>query len=76
MRTKLIAGNWKMNLNRAQSVELAAALAKELGVRQQCGRRCLPPAVYLDAVKRSVTRRSASVPRIATTNPREHLLGN
>jgi len=51
MRTKLIAGNWKMNLNRAQSVELAAALAKEIGAGGSVDVAVCPPAVYLDAVK-------------------------
>ena len=31
MRRPFIAGNWKMNLNRADSVKLAAALAEKIG---------------------------------------------
>ena len=50
MSRALIAGNWKMNLNRAQSV----ALAKELGAKagEHAGVTLLvcPPAVYLTSV--------------------------
>src|SRR3954470_933164 len=48
-RTKFIAGNWKMNTNKAMAIELAKAVAMgapaagvEVGVA--------PPFVYLDAV--------------------------
>ena len=49
MRTKFIAGNWKMNTNKASAIELARAVAKGApasGV--QVG--IAPPFVYLDAV--------------------------
>src|SRR5262249_12410222 len=49
MRTKFIAGNWKMNTNKSSAIELAKGVAKgapasgvEAGVA--------PPFVYLDAV--------------------------
>src|SRR5438067_13408322 len=49
MRTKFVAGNWKMNTNKASAIELAKAVAKgapasgvDVGVA--------PPFVYLDAV--------------------------
>src|SRR5436305_15244902 len=49
MRTKFVAGNWKMNTAKASAVELAKAVAKgapRIGV--QVG--VAPPFVYLDAV--------------------------
>jgi triosephosphate isomerase len=50
MRTKFIAGNWKMNLNSAQGLELAAALAKAVGSQSDVEVAICPPAVYLDAI--------------------------
>jgi triosephosphate isomerase len=47
-RTKLIAGNWKMNTTKASAVALAAAVAKATPVDVQVG--IAPPFVYLDAV--------------------------
>src|SRR5688572_26993260 len=53
-RTPFVAGNWKMNTNRAAAVELARAVAKgvdstgvEVGVA--------PPFVYLDAVGQAIS---------------------
>ncbi len=48
-RTPFVAGNWKMNLDRAAGIELAKLLAEEEhpGVDEGCA----PPFVYLDAVK-------------------------
>lgn len=50
MRRKFIAGNWKMNTNSAQGLELAAALAKAIGVESGVEVAICPPAVYLDAI--------------------------
>ena len=50
MRTPLIAGNWKMNLNRAESVALAQAVAAGAGSAGSVELAVFPPAVYLDAV--------------------------
>jgi len=50
MRRKFIAGNWKMNLNSAQGVELAAALAKAVGSSSDVEVAVCPPSVYLIAV--------------------------
>jgi triosephosphate isomerase len=50
MRKKFIAGNWKMNLNSAQGLELAAALAKAVGSQSDVEVAICPPAVYLDAI--------------------------
>ncbi len=46
MRTPFIAGNWKMNLNREQSKELAAAVAKEHSSSSVEAALC-PPSIYL-----------------------------
>lgn len=52
-RIPFVGGNWKMNLNRAQAVELAKAVARgvaelpiDVGVA--------PPFVYLDAVNQAI----------------------
>jgi triosephosphate isomerase len=50
MRRKFIAGNWKMNLDSAQGLELAAALAKAVGAESPVEVAICPPAVYLDAI--------------------------
>jgi triosephosphate isomerase len=51
MRTPFIAGNWKMNLNRAESTALAKAVAD--GAKDAAGIdvAVFPPAVYVDAVR-------------------------
>ena len=51
MRRPFIAGNWKMNLNRSQGVELAAALVAKAGDHAQVDIAVCPPAVYLEAVR-------------------------
>jgi triosephosphate isomerase len=52
-RTKFIAGNWKMNTNKASAIELARGVAKgapaggvEVGIA--------PPHVYIDAVGQAI----------------------
>ena len=50
MRRFFIAGNWKMNLDRAASVELAAGIVSALGDISQLDVAICPPAVYLEAV--------------------------
>jgi triosephosphate isomerase len=54
MRRPFIAGNWKMNLNRAQGVDLAAALAGRAGEYPQVDIAVCPPAVYLEAVRKAL----------------------
>lgn len=49
MRRPFIAGNWKMNLNRQQAVDLARGLVESLG-RDDLDVAVCPPSVYLDAV--------------------------
>ncbi len=50
MRKPFIAGNWKMNLNRADAVALAAAVAKGADASKGIDVAVCPPSVYLDAV--------------------------
>lgn len=51
MRRLLIAGNWKMNLSKAESVELATAVAEKSGSLTDVDWAVCPASVYLDAVK-------------------------
>jgi len=48
MRTKFIAGNWKMNTNKATAVALARDIVK--GAQAGADLGVAPPFVYLDAV--------------------------
>jgi len=50
MRQPMIAGNWKMNLNRAGCLDLARQIAAGLDEDSGCQVVVFPPAVYLDAV--------------------------
>lgn len=58
MRRKLIAGNWKMNLNRAEAVGLAQSLVAKSGSFGAVEVAVCPPAIYLEAVA-AVIRGSA-----------------
>lgn len=49
MRRPLIAGNWKMNLNRAESAALAKGIVAGVGTAGADVAVC-PPALFLDAV--------------------------
>lgn len=51
MRRKIVVGNWKMNLNRAQAVELASGLAAKVSAYPAVLTGVCPPAAYLEAVK-------------------------
>ena len=54
MRRPFVAGNWKMNLNRTQAVELASALvAKGSGFRDVDIAVC-PPSIYIEAVRQAL----------------------
>jgi len=55
MRKKFIAGNWKMNLTRAEAVALASGLAEQLGDATDVDVAVCPPAVYLDAVSQALS---------------------
>jgi triosephosphate isomerase (TIM) len=50
MRRPFIAGNWKMNLDRAGAVALAKGVAEGVGAADGVDVAVCPPAVYLDAV--------------------------
>ncbi|HUY34149.1 MAG TPA: triose-phosphate isomerase [Pirellulales bacterium] len=50
MRRPFIAGNWKMNLSRAQSVALAQEVARRSLGLEHVDLAICPPSVYLDAV--------------------------
>jgi triosephosphate isomerase len=50
MRRLFIAGNWKMNLDRAQSLALAEGLVREVGSTGEVDLAVCPPFVYLEAV--------------------------
>ncbi len=51
-RTRFVAGNWKMNTNKAQAVELAKGIAAAAPKDVQVG--IAPPFVYLDAVGQAI----------------------
>src|SRR4051812_15344750 len=51
MRTKFVAGNWKMNTTKASAVELAKAVAAGLPSGVEAG--AAGPFVYLDAVNQA-----------------------
>jgi triosephosphate isomerase (TIM) len=50
MRRPFVAGNWKMNLDRAKSVALAMAVCKDAGGFKDVELAICPPSVYLHAV--------------------------
>ncbi len=50
MRRPFIAGNWKMNLTKAEAVALAQAVAAKVGAAHAVEIAVCPPAVHLDAV--------------------------
>jgi triosephosphate isomerase len=50
MRRPFIAGNWKMNLDRAGAVALAEGLVKKAGSVEGVDLAVCPPSCYLDAV--------------------------
>jgi len=54
MRRPFIAGNWKMNLNRAAAVALAEAVAKKAKTIDGVDLAVCPPSCYLDAVGRAI----------------------
>lgn len=58
MRKKIVAGNWKMNLNFAEAMALADAIADGLSDSPQCEVVLAPPFVYLRDVLGRVGHRS------------------
>lgn len=49
-RTKIVAGNWKMNLDRAKAKELTAAVAARRGEAAAVELVLCPPALYVETV--------------------------
>ena len=49
-RTKIVAGNWKMNLDRANAKELTAAVAARRGEAAKVELVLCPPALYVETV--------------------------
>jgi len=54
MRRPFIAGNWKMNTNRASAIALAEAVAKQAASVDGVDLAICPPSCYLDAVGRAI----------------------
>ena len=54
MRRPFIAGNWKMNLDRASAVALAEALARQAEAVSDVDLAACPPSVYIDAVGKAL----------------------
>ena len=61
MRRPFIAGNWKMNLDRAAAVALAEEVAKEAEGLEGVDVAVCPPSLYLDAVARAVAGSNVAV---------------
>ncbi|MEY2806491.1 MAG: hypothetical protein RIR65_908, partial [Planctomycetota bacterium] len=54
-RRPILAGNWKMNLERKSALGLAAAVRERVGERDDVEVALFPPFVYLDEVARLVS---------------------
>src|SRR6476646_6651010 len=54
MRRKLIAGNWKMNTDRATAIKLARAIVGRAGMYSAVDLLICPPCVYLATVSEVV----------------------
>ncbi len=54
MRRPFIAGNWKMNLNRAAAAALAQGVAKSAEKIEGVDLAVCPPSCYLEAVERAI----------------------
>ena len=61
MRRKLIAGNWKMNMDRAGGVALATGIADRAGEVLSVDLLVCPPSVYLAAVADAVKGKGIAV---------------
>jgi len=55
MRRPFIAGNWKMNLDRASAVALAEGIAQKAEGLEEIDLAVCPPSVYLEAVAAALT---------------------
>jgi triosephosphate isomerase len=60
-RTKIVAGNWKMNLDRAKAKELAAAVAARRGEAAAVELVLCPPALYVETVGSALANAKSTV---------------
>ncbi len=60
-RKKIVAGNWKMNLDRTKARELAAAVAARRGEAAAVDLVLCPPAVYVETVGTTLTGAKSDV---------------
>ena len=60
-RTAIVAGNWKMNLDRAKARELAAAVAARRGEAAAVELVLCPPALYLETVGTALAAANSDV---------------
>jgi triosephosphate isomerase (TIM) len=60
-RKKIVAGNWKMNLDRAKAKELTAAVAARRGEAAAVELVLCPPAVYVETVGTTLTAAKSDV---------------
>jgi triosephosphate isomerase len=61
MRRLFVAGNWKMNLDRAKAIALAGAVAQEAAKTPGVEVAVCPPSIYLDAVATALKDSSIGV---------------
>jgi triosephosphate isomerase len=61
MRRKLIAGNWKMNMDRVTGVALAQGIAKLAGDVPMVDLLVCPPSVYIAAVAEAIQGQGVAV---------------
>ena len=60
-RKKIVAGNWKMNLDRAKAKELAAAVAARRGEAAKVELVLCPPALYVETVGAALAHATSDV---------------
>jgi triosephosphate isomerase len=60
-RRKIVAGNWKMNLDRAKARELAAAVAARVAEAGATELVLCPPALYVDTVGATLSAAKSAV---------------
>jgi triosephosphate isomerase len=60
-RTKIVAGNWKMNLDRAKARELTAAIAARRGEAAAVDLVLCPPALYAETVGTALAAATSDV---------------
>ena len=60
-RSKIVAGNWKMNLDRAKARELTAAIAARRGEAAAVELVLCPPALYAETVSTALTAAKSDV---------------